>query len=149
MSGKRMLPPAYLYAAIGLMILLHLAVPGPRLLAMPLALLGFLPLVLGVWINLLADRAFKQQGTTVKPFQESSALVTTGVFRLSRNPMYLGFVLGLIGIALLLGSLTPWIVIPVFAVVVDIVFIRVEEEMLRARFGQAFLEYKRATRRWV
>ena len=149
MPNKRILPPTILYAAIGLMVVLHLIVPGPQLLAMPLALVGLLPLVLGVWINLLADGAFKQRGTTVKPFQESSALVTTGVFRLSRNPMYLGFVLGLIGIALLLGSLTPWIVIPVFAVVVDIVFIRVEEQMLLAKFGQGFLDYKRATRRWI
>lgn len=50
-----------------------------------------------------------QAGTTVKPFQESTALITDGVFRLSRNPMYLGFVLVLTGIATLLGSLTPWL----------------------------------------
>lgn len=149
MPEKRILPPIYLYAAIGLMVILHVVIPGVQVLSSPLIFLGLLPLVLGVVINLLADNAFKQQGTTVKPFEESSALVITGVFRFSRNPMYLGFVLGLIGIALLLGSLTPWIVIAVFAVLMDAMFIRGEENMLAARFGQDFLEYQRQTRRWI
>jgi protein-S-isoprenylcysteine O-methyltransferase Ste14 len=149
MSGKKILPPIYLYSAIGLMIALHFMLPGMRVLSRPLTFLGFVPLAAGVAINLLADKAFSQRGTTVKPFQESSTLVTTGVFRITRNPMYLGFTLILIGIALLAGTLTPWIVIPIFAVLMDVVFIRAEEKMLEEKFGQAFVEYKQHTRRWV
>jgi steroid 5-alpha reductase family enzyme len=101
------------------------------------------PVIAGVALNLVADGAFHRAGTTVKPFQESSALLTDGVYRYSRHPMYLGFVLILIGVAILLGSLTPWVVIPVFAVLMEVVFIRVEERMLAEKFGPAWLAYKK------
>jgi len=63
--------------------------------------------------------------------------------------MYLGFVLILLGLAVLLGSLTPFIVVPIFAAVIDRVFIVVEEQMLANRFGQAWLDYKSRVRRWI
>jgi protein-S-isoprenylcysteine O-methyltransferase Ste14 len=100
-------------------------------------------------LNLLADRALKHSRTTVKPFEESTALITGGVFRISRNPMYLGFALILFGIALLMGSLAPHIVIVAFSVLIDVVFIKVEERMLGERFGEAWLRYKATVRRWI
>jgi protein-S-isoprenylcysteine O-methyltransferase Ste14 len=63
--------------------------------------------------------------------------------------MYLGFVLALIGIAVLLGSLAPFVVIPVFVVLMDRIFIQVEESMLQVKFAQAWLEYKATVRRWI
>lgn len=63
--------------------------------------------------------------------------------------MYLGFVLTLIGIAVLLGSLVAFFVIPVFAVLIDRIFIQVEERMLEAKFDQAWLDYKAQVRRWI
>ena len=149
MSAKKILPPTYLLAALALMVALHLLLPGPRLLSGLFTLLGLVPLLAGVAINLVADGEFKRLGTTVKPGEESTTLVTTGVFRLSRNPMYLGFVLVLVGVALLLGTLTPWIVVLAFVVLMDVLFIRPEEDMLEETFGQAFLDYKRRTRRWL
>jgi protein-S-isoprenylcysteine O-methyltransferase Ste14 len=149
MSAKKILPPTYLLAALALMVALHLLLPGPRLLSGLFTLLGLVPLLAGVAINLVADGAFKRLGTTVKPGAESTTLVTTGVFRLSRNPMYLGFVLVLVGVALQLGTLTPWIVVLAFVVLMDVLFIRPEEDMLEETFGQAFLDYKRRTRRWL
>jgi len=149
MSAKKILPPTYLLAALALMVALHLLLPGPRLLSGLFTLLGLVPLLAGVAINLVADGEFKRLGTTVKPGEESTTLVTTGVFRLSRNPMYLGFVLVLVGVALQLGTLTPWIVVLAFVVLVDVLFIRPEEDMLEETFGQAFLDYKRRTRRWL
>jgi protein-S-isoprenylcysteine O-methyltransferase Ste14 len=106
-------------------------------------------LALGVAINLVADGAFHKANTTVKPFEESSALVTGGVFRITRNPMYLGFVLILTGIAVLLRSLTPYLVPIVFAVMIDRLYISVEERMLAERFGAAWQAYKRSTGRWL
>jgi protein-S-isoprenylcysteine O-methyltransferase Ste14 len=108
-----------------------------------------MPLACGIALNLIADDAFRKAKTIVKPFEESTALVTSGVFRISRHPMYLGFVLSLIGIAVLLGSLSPFFVIPVFAVLMDRVFIQVEERMLEATFGQAWLGYKAKAGRWI
>jgi protein-S-isoprenylcysteine O-methyltransferase Ste14 len=149
MSAKKILPPTYLLAALVLMIALRALLPGPRLLAGYVTLLGLLPLAAGIAINLVADGAFKRLGTTIKPGEESGTLITTGVFHLSRNPMYLGFVLVLIGVALQLGTLTPWLVVIAFAVLMEVLFIRPEERMLEETFGQAFLDYRRRTRRWL
>jgi protein-S-isoprenylcysteine O-methyltransferase Ste14 len=143
------LPPTYFYIAIVLIIVLHVLLPGPQIISSPWRYLGVIPLVLGSAFSVLADQAFKRFGTTVKPFEESTCLVTDGVFRLSRNPMYLGFVLLLAGIVMLLGSATPWIVVVIFPFLMEIRFIRAEEVILLARFGDTWLEYKQRVRRWI
>jgi protein-S-isoprenylcysteine O-methyltransferase Ste14 len=100
-------------------------------------------------LNLVADRSFKTHKTTVKPLQESTALITNGVFRLTRHPMYLGFVLILLGIAMMMGSLTPYLVVLAFAVFMDMVFIRFEETRLEETFSEAWLGYRSRVRRWI
>ncbi len=149
MKAKKIMPTTYLLIAIVAMIALHFLVPGMRFLRPPWSLLGIIPLALGVTVNLLADRAFHRASTTVKPFEESSLLIRTGVFRISRNPMYLGFVLILIGIALFMGSVAPYVAIVAFAVLMDRVYVTVEERMLAVKFGAEWEEYKRHTRRWL
>jgi protein-S-isoprenylcysteine O-methyltransferase Ste14 len=68
----------------------------------------------------MADAVFKREQTTVKPFEKSTALVVTGVFQISRHPMYLGMVLILLGIAILMGTLTPLIVVVIFGILMDV-----------------------------
>jgi len=63
--------------------------------------------------------------------------------------MYLGFMLILAGVAILIGSLTPWAIIVIFPILMDRHFIEIEEHMLAERFGQTWQEYKRRTRRWL
>jgi protein-S-isoprenylcysteine O-methyltransferase Ste14 len=141
MKGKKVLPPTYLWVAIAIMLAFNFLLPLTKIIAWPWNLLGIIPLACGIALNLIADNAFRMARTTVKPFEESTALVTSDVFRISRHPMYLGFVLALIGIAVGLRSLTPYFIIPVFAVLMDRVFIQVEERMLEEKFGQAWLDY--------
>jgi protein-S-isoprenylcysteine O-methyltransferase Ste14 len=149
MKRKPVLPPTYVYVAIVLMVALHFLFPVLRIIPFPWDLLGLILLAAGAALNLSADSAFRMANTTVKPFQESATLVTDGVYRISRHPMYLGFVLILLGLAILLGSLTPFFIVPIFAVVMDRVFIVAEERMLAEKFGQAWLDYKARVRRWV
>jgi protein-S-isoprenylcysteine O-methyltransferase Ste14 len=149
MKDKKVLPPTYLLVAIVVMLALHFLLPVYKFVPVPWNILGVIPVACGVALNLVADRAFHQAQTTVKPFEQSTALITTGAFRITRNPMYLGYVLILVGVALIVRSLTPYAVIPVFAVLTDRVFIRVEEQMLGKQFGQAWLEYVQKVRRWV
>ncbi|MFL7807607.1 MAG: methyltransferase family protein [Anaerolineae bacterium] len=149
MKGKAVLPPTYLLVALILMALLHFLIPVVKFVPVPWNLLGILPLAAGIALNLLADRDFHQAETTVKPFENSSALVTTGVFRISRNPMYLGYMLILLGVGLLLRSLVPLVVIPVFGYLMARVFIRTEERMLQETFGPAWDAYAKRVRRWI
>lgn len=85
------------------MTLLHLLWPIYRYLHFPLSLVGLVPIALGAFLNVVADRQFKRHETTVKPFEDSSALITVFPFSISRNPMYLGLTLVLLGVALLFG----------------------------------------------
>jgi protein-S-isoprenylcysteine O-methyltransferase Ste14 len=115
----------------------------------PWNLIGLLPLVLGVVLNLVADNAYKRSRTTAKPFLESNALITDGVYRLCRHPMCLGFVLILIGVSLMLGSASPYVVVILFAILMEVVFIRVEESMLEDIFQHQWKEYKLKARKWI
>lgn len=149
MKGKRFLPPAYLFTSIIVMCMLHFIAPVVKFNVYPYNLAGCLPLALGIILNLVADAAFKRYRTTVKPFEESTALITDGVFRISRHPMYLGMVLILLGIAVLMGSLTPLIVVIAFAISMELVFVKTEERMLEEKFGGVWLEYKKQVRQWI
>lgn len=149
MNATKIIPPVYLLLSIAVMVFLYFLFPGATVLVFPWNFLGIIPLAVGIGINLVADRSFKNYNTPVKPLEKSTTLVTHGVFRVSRNPMYLGFVLILLGIALCMGSLTPFIVVFLFAIFLDIVFIRFEEKKLEETFGQAWLEYTKSVRRWI
>lgn len=149
MLSRRCQPPTYLYVAVALMLGLYLVLPGPQLISFPWNLFGSLPFATGVLLNIVADRIFKRRSTTVKSFQNSTALVSDGVFGISRNPMYLGMVLMLLGIAVFLGKLTPFIVVLAFPFVLERAFISVEERMLEDEFGDAWREYRSRVRRWI
>jgi protein-S-isoprenylcysteine O-methyltransferase Ste14 len=146
---KKILPPTYLFGAIVLMIALHFLLPIMPFFGFPWNLLGVIPLIVGLLLAIVADRVFQQRETTVKPFETSTALVTDGVFHISRHPMYLGFTVMLLGLAWLLGSISPFVIAVAFAVLMDVVFIRVEERMMAETFGEAWNTYKRSVRRWL
>ena len=149
MRAQQVMPTTYLLVSILGMIALHWLIPLGTIIPSPWNLLGLLPLVAGVALNLLADRAFHVAQTTVKPLEKPTALIRDGVFRFSRNPMYVGFVLVLLGIACLLRSVTPFIVIPIFGVWMDRLFITAEEANLKESFGEAWVQYSARVRRWM
>lgn len=149
MKVKQILPPTYLLIAIITMLILHFLAPIFRLFSLPWNMTGLLLLFLGVLINIFADEALRKANTTVKPFQESSSLVTNGVYTISRHPMYLGFMLILVGVAVILGSISPWVIIPVFVITMDLIFIREEEVMLETKFGSSWVNYRKKVHRWI
>lgn len=149
MTSKRVLPPVYLLISLVAMLGLHYLFPVRQILSSPWRWLGLIPLVVGVVLNLVADFLFKRAGTTVKPFEASAALVKVGVYGISRHPMYLGLVLLTSGVAMLLGSLTPFLIVLVFGLVVDRRFIAAEEVMLEAQFEDEWREYCGRVRRWI
>jgi len=148
-AKRRALPPTYLLGAIIGMAALHLLFPLKRIVPWPWSMLGALPLLAGIALNLVADADLKKHGTTVKPFEESASLVTTGAYRVCRHPMYVGFVMILVGLGVLLGSATPFLVVPPFVALMGVAFVRVEERMMEARFGDAWRAYKAKVGRWI
>jgi len=148
-GGRRVLPPVYFLVVLLLMVSLHFVFPILQVLPFPYRYSGLVFVLGGILLVLWAARLFGRAGTTIKPFQEASALVVRGPYRLSRNPMYVGMVGVLVGIALLLGSLSPAIIIPLFVALMDVRFIRPEEVALERIFGATYGDYKAKVRRWL
>jgi len=92
---------------------------------------------------------FRKAGTSYQLHGGGSVLVTSGPFRLSRNPMYLGTLIWLIGLAILLGSLIVFLFPILFLLLANFLIIPLEERELQRIFGEQFIEYKRHVRRWL
>ncbi len=143
------MPPVYLLAAILAMVALGVWLPGRQVLEGPWRWAGLAPIVAGLGLVFWVARLFHQHGTTIKPGDVSSDLLTGGPFRISRNPIYLGMTSILIGLAIALGSLTPWLVVPLFVALVARNVIPVEESMLQETFGEQYTQYRARVRRWI
>lgn len=143
------LAPVLLGFAFGLMHIFDKHYPGAVWFTMPWKLSGWLPLLVGCGFCLGGAVQFARQRTTLMPFSSSRALVTSGVFRVSRNPMYLGMAVILVGLAVVAGSATSFLVPPLFVIAVDRLLIRAEEAMLAEQFGEVYGDYRRRVRRWV
>lgn len=118
--------------------------PARTVLAIALA-------VLSAVLALAAMATFWRVRTTIDPFRpkRASTLVTAGLFRWSRNPMYLSLAVLLLSYAVRIGDWRMLLGPLAFVAYVTRFQIRPEEHALEARFGQAYLDYKRRTRRWL
>lgn len=102
-------------------------------------------------VGLAGVRAFARAATSVNPLQPDQAtqLVRHGVYKFSRNPMYLALLMALAAWGLWLGNAVSLVVLPVFVVAIERLQIRPEERTLARLFGAQYLEYCRSTRRWI
>lgn len=148
-AKPRIYPPVYFLLALGAMLLLHQTLPLALWLAWPWNLAGAAFFLLGFGLSSAGRRRFQLSGAPLRPFEEGPALVTDGVFRFSRNPMYAGMLIMLVGTGLGLGTAGPLAVIPPFYFVLRWRFIRVEEAGLERRFGRVYTAYKARVRRWL
>jgi protein-S-isoprenylcysteine O-methyltransferase Ste14 len=106
---------------------------------------------LGVAAALAGVAAFRRRGTTVNPLSPNAAssVVSSGVYRLSRNPMYLGFLLALAGWAVFLSNVGAALLLPAFVGYMTRYQIQPEERALLAKFGLEFAQYMARVRRWL
>jgi protein-S-isoprenylcysteine O-methyltransferase Ste14 len=113
---------------------------------------GFLLFVLtGTLVALAGVLCFRRANTTVNPLQpqQTRALVSTGIYRWTRNPMYLGFTACLIGWAIFLASPVALLLVAGFIIYIQELQIKPEERALTVLFGDTFLAYKSRVRRWL
>jgi len=145
---RRFSPPSLLLGGLIAQAGVHATLPTVRLLEWPWTLLGGAPLLAGIALTVVGDLQFKRVGTPVRPGRPATTLVTGGVFRISRNPMYAGMLLVLYGVALVLGTLSPLLVPPLIGRVLSVRFIRWEETVLLERFGPDYRDYTQRVGRW-
>ena len=116
-----------------------------------MGILSLISFVAGISILVLAVRAFKNQETTVNPIliEKASSLVVSGIFKYSRNPMYLGMVLILLGLSFEFNIIGGFLLIIAFVTFITFFQIKPEEMAMRKIFDQEFVAYKKNVRRWL
>lgn len=107
--------------------------------------------VVGVTISGWGVVSFRRARTTMNPLKPgaASALVMSGPYRHTRNPMYLGLLLALTGWAVFLSNALAFLLLPAFVLYLDRFQIRPEERALASRFGEEFTAYQSKVRRWL
>ncbi len=112
-------------------------------------LLGGLLLALWLAVTVPAILTFRRARTSINPMVPSTALVVTGPFRFTRNPLYLGLAFGYSGVSILTQAWWAFALLPLVIVVMQRAVIEREERYLERKFGQEYLQYKQRVRRWL
>ncbi len=130
-------------------LLIYSLFPFTRLLYFPINIVGMIFILFGIILNAKTDRLYKKYHTTIKPNETPTKLITEGAFKFSRNPMYLGMIMLLIGVSVVLGSLISLLFPLTFITYLQIFVIPTEEKKLELSFGNEYLKFKTKTRKWI
>jgi protein-S-isoprenylcysteine O-methyltransferase Ste14 len=145
-------PPLLFLGALALGCLLSLIVPiGPRL-ASPngnALAVGLTFVALGFALAALSARAFRRAGTDVVPGRPASTLVTTGPYRITRNPIYIGMTLVYFGLSIVMTSIWVLLLLVPLLMILQQGVVLPEEAYLKRRFGAAYRKYQAHVPRWL
>ena len=123
----------------------------PRIEIKKEIIIGSFMIISDLIVILSAITLFKKYQTTITPLNPANAtkLITDGIYKFSRNPMYLGLLLVLFGISIILNPIGGLFLIPLFILYLNLFQIIPEENALVDLFKEEFLEYKKNVRRWI
>ncbi len=142
------IPPVWLLGAVALVWLETLVTGGLNTGNWGLWAGRFL-IVAGLGLMVAAIWEFQKAKTSPVPHMQPSAMITSGIFGITRNPIYLGDALILLGLGFGLGAISTLIVLPLFVALIHLRFIRAEEKRLEAGFPETWPRYRSKVRRWI
>lgn len=151
-AGVFVPPPLLFVIPILVAVMLHSRRPWPIVAGplMGLALAGFFMVAAGIAIGLASVYTFRRAATTILPAgRPTTAIVETGPYRFTRNPMYVAMTCAYIGLSLVFNTVWALLLLPLVVIVVDLSVIRREERYLTAKFGEPYREYCARVRRWL
>ena len=145
---KGPMPPVIILIAILFQIALHKLLPI-MIIFEKMYWIGIVMGFLGFFIFTGSALLFRINKTTMIPFQDPSFLITNGIYKYTRNPMYLGMLFVQFGIAIYFGSISPFIIPFLFIPIMNNRIIQHEEVMLKKQFGESYIIFKNSVRRWI
>ena len=148
-ANVKIAPPVLLFIHILVAFVLSWIFPLPFPFPKFLVWIGYALVLIGLAMPFSAANRFIKAHTTLDPHSSVSQIVTSGPYRFSRNPIYLGFTCLLIGFPLIFKSYWGLILSPVFLVLITMLIIRYEESYLESKFGDVYISYKSRVRRWL
>ena len=147
--NKNIHPPVLTLIHLAIAYVAKWAIPIPHALPDFVRALGFALVVLGFLLGAASFVEFYKAHTTLNPHGSVRKLVTSGVYRVTRNPIYLGFALMLAGFPLFSGTVWGALLVPVLIVNLNNLVIQREEAYLEKKFGDEYARYKSRVRRWL
>ena len=147
----KIFPPAVASVFLILMTALKYALPQTNISLGYSNTLAITTFLIGLSLIISANISFARANTTINPFkpETATALVTSGVFAISRNPMYLGLTLILFGWGMFLSNIVSFATVIAFIFYIKAFQIKPEEKAMKKLFGEEYLKYKTRVRRWV
>lgn len=142
-------PPLIYLAGLGAGLALHWLRPIRLASNVPTRLIGLAIAGGGLLLGRIGIRHLHGAGTNVDPYMPVNAIVTSGPYRWTRNPLYVGLTLMYLGIAAIVNSLTMLLPLPIVLTIMRRGVIEREERYLERKFGDEYLQYKRRVRRWL
>src|SRR6266511_4264881 len=142
-------PASTLVASIVIAVALHYLIPITTAIPFPYNFLGLLVIGFGMYLAFQSVRLLRLHNTTIEPSGSPSSLVMQCPYSYSRNPIYLGVLLIVLGTAITLSSLSSFIAPLIFFLVVNTIIIPFEEKRLQKNFGIDYERYKGSVRRWI
>lgn len=146
---KKVIPPILFLICILLMLALTLLMPEYRFIKSPINYLGVAPIIIGIAISIRTSRLFDKLNTEIHTFKRPKHLVETDLFRFSRNPIYLGFTIALLGVCCLSANLVALSGVLIFFLISNFWYIPYEEKNMEKEFGDQYKSYKSRIRRWI
>ena len=147
---KKILPPVLFIVFIVVMVVTSWLMDSLHTVNYTYNLLGIFGVAIGLFISIKGKALFKTLGTNIMTFDNPDKLVTEGIYQYSRNPMYLGFVVALLGFALLTGaSIVSFLFVVLFFLITDRWYIAFEEKAMMKTFGGEYKAYCQTVRRWI
>ncbi|MGV6813606.1 MAG: methyltransferase family protein [Phycisphaerales bacterium] len=145
----RLIPPVWMILSIAAVIALDAFIPPITIITPPYSRIGFVLIALGLSIVATCFFQFRKHHTTIHPGHTPTTLLTTGIYRYSRNPIYLAMAIIILGSCTATGNLVTFPIILIFVGIITSLFITHEEHTLTNEFGHAYTTYRQSTRRWI
>ena len=143
------IPPTYLFISIVIIVIIYFLFPSYKLIKYPFNLIGIIFIISGGMLSGKSAKKLKKHNAPINLEDKSTTVVQDGFFKYSRNPMYLGMMLLLVGLSILSKNILSFIA-PVFCyLIVNFKFISAEEIKMEEALGKEYLDYKSKVRKWI
>ena len=142
-------PPYIAFTLLFLSWLANYLFPQFRFIYGTYRYIGILGFVFGLSITFSAFYVFKKSKTPIMPGQKPTFMVAAGPYKFTRNPMYLGVTIALLGATIFFGNLLSLLSPIIFFFIINYYFVPMEEKLMEELFGKKYIEYKKKVRRWI
>jgi protein-S-isoprenylcysteine O-methyltransferase Ste14 len=145
---RLIIPPVFVLFSLLLIIIFYFVLPGLNWIPFPFNLFGIVVSILGFMIMGKSRNLFSKYHTTLA-IEKSSSFIREGIFSKTRNPMYFGMFLLLLGIGICFGNVVSIIIPFIFISLMNFIFVSKEERLMYESFGEEYLDYIKEVKRWI